>query len=158
MRPFIFAVLSVALVSCSGGSAPVAAPPATSPVGQAGVVADTDRGPLTLSTFSLGLAHQLPVKSLLDSVPKVKSVKAFVVNVPNVTGTDASLYWVNDPDLIFSGKPESLPSQVSNQSGQGGYSITAAALNAHDTGYVMLVLKSANGGLSRYYAVQLGAS
>ena len=79
------------------------------------------------------------------------------MNVPNVAGTDASLYWVNDPDLIFSGKPESLPSQVSNQPGQGGYSITAESLNAHDTGYVMLVLKSASGGLSRYYAVQLGA-
>ena len=47
MRSFMFAVLSIALVSCSGGSAPAAAPPATgSQVTQAGVVADTDRGPI----------------------------------------------------------------------------------------------------------------
>jgi hypothetical protein len=154
MKSIALAALPLVLAACT------AAPPAAAPQkagAPSGVVVETDRGSIALSAFSLGLAHQLPVRNVPTSVPKVRSVQAFVVNVPNVTGADAAVYWVNDPDLIFAGSQEPLASQVSDREG-GGYSISAPSLNGRSGGFAMLVLKSPGGGPSRYYAVALGAS
>lgn len=149
MKPFALVGLSLVLAACSGAPAPASA--------AAGVLVDTDRGPIALSAFSLGLARELPVRNVPHSVPRVKTVKAFIVNVPNVSGADAAVYWVNDPDLIFSANQEPLPSQISSRE-QGGYLVATPALSGRSTGYAMLVLKSPGGGPSRYYAVGLGAS
>ncbi|MGE5244199.1 MAG: hypothetical protein ACM3SQ_08225 [Betaproteobacteria bacterium] len=155
MRRFALAGISLVLAACS--SAPASAPASGGSPPQTGVFVDTDRGPIALNAFSLGLAHQLPVRNHPHSVPRVRVVKAFVVNVPNVTGADAAVYWVNDPDLIFSGSQEPLESKVSDRE-QGGYTISTPSLGERSSGFAMLVLKSPGGGPSRYYAVALGAS
>jgi len=155
MKRFALFGLSLLVAACT--SAPAPPPAAAQAPAVQGVQVETDRGTLTLSTFSLGLGHQLPVKNVPVAVPKVGAVKAFVVNLPNASGADARLYWVNDPDLIFSNDQQPLASSVT-PNGQAGYSISAPALSGRTSGYAMLVLKSPGGGPERYYAVGLGAS
>ncbi len=155
MKTFALVGLSLVIAACS--SPPPPAPAASQAPAAAGVSVDTGQGTIALSAFSLGLAHELPVRNVPHSVPKVKAVKAFIVNVPNASGADAAVYWVNDPELIFSESQQPLPSQVSDH-GQSGYSIAAPSLSDRSSGYAMLVLKNPGGGPSRYYAVALGAS
>ena len=155
MKRLALVGLSLLVAACT--SAPPPQPAAGGSPAVSGVQVQTDRGTLTLSTFSLGLGHQLPVKNVPTAVPKVGAVKAFVVNLPGVTGADARLYWVNDPNLIFSNNQEPLTSSVA-PNGQAGYAISSPALSGRTSGYAMLVLKSPGGGPERYYAVGLGAS
>ncbi len=148
MKPLFAIVLVVFAAGCQKPEP--ASGPASSSI-PAGVSVDTGSAVMPLSAFSLGIAHVLPVRNTPHAVPKVQSVRAFLVSLPNVSAGDIKLYWVRDLDLIFSANQAPIDASVKQRDGSA-YEITPPELSERG-GYLMLVIGGANGGPSRYYAV-----
>jgi hypothetical protein len=149
MKRLVALVFAIAAAGCQQQQSTAVSRPAA----PAGVSVDTGTDVLPLSAFSMGIAHQLPVRNTPTAVPKLQEVKAFIVNVPNTSPGDVKLYWVRDLDLIFSASQEPIQAEVK----QNGSTYEIAPPEVPEKGgYLMLVIGSPNGGPSRYYAVARG--
>lgn len=142
----------VLLIVCNGCSKPGETTTPRRTDNPSEVAVDTGSTVVPLSTFTLGIAHALPVRNTPHAVPNVPTVRSFLVNVPNVSASDLKLYWVRDLDLIFSNNQSPIAADVKQR--DSGFEVAPPAVQEKG-GYLMLVISPAKGGLNRYYAVAL---
>lgn len=132
--------------------APAAPPPATS---APGVYADTDKGVVLLSAYYSGVATNLPVgfQSNTITVPKVKSIKSFIVNVPGWSPSNVNVLWLNGITEVWAGGQTPLKAETKTH--QGGFEISSPEFAGKNNGFAILEVKP-GAGTTKFYAVNIG--
>ena len=138
-------VFLVILCACSHELAPPTKP---------GVFAETHTGFIELTTYAEPAQNGNYSFPNLRHSPVIPFIRAFYINLPNLTITNAKVFWVTDVRFtIHEDRHTPLPIQTDCLA-PDSYKIKCPSLSLQQAGFGLLKLTLANGAADRMYVIK----